>query len=108
MMKWVDKTPESVNADITRLFTTLRFPLHCFRGRTSLRKFKSPTIGFGNPNKMPENNYGLDFLPTMAFGLVSAKKRPKVLAFKLKLLKNWWNSSLNPQENLKVFQLLKY
>ena len=61
MMKWVDKTPESVNADITRLFTTLSS--RCIASEVELpsESSNSPTIGFGNPNKMPENNYGFGF-----------------------------------------------
>ena len=110
MLKWVDKTPESVNADITRLFTTLRFPLHCFRGRTSSESSNSPTIGFGNPNKMPENNYGFGFSAYDGFWPSFSKEEAKSIGVQAKIIKElveFITQSAGESKGLSIIEILR-
>ena len=110
MMKWVDKTPESVNADITRLFTTLRS--RCIASEVELpsESSNSPTIGFGNPNKMPENNYGFGFSAYDGFWPSFSKEEAKSIGVQAKIIKElveFITQSAGESKGLSIIEILR-
>ena len=87
MAKWKPKTPESVNADITRLFTLLRNRCNAKKIGLPVVSTKSPTIGFGSPNKKIENNFGFGFSSYDGFWPSFTNEEAKILGVQAKIIK---------------------
>ena len=87
LTKWSEKTAEAVNADITRLFTTLRSRCKSAKIDLPSNVSKAPKIGFGAINKKPENNYGFSFTSYDGFWPSFSKDEAKKLGVQAKIVK---------------------
>ena len=87
MVKWKDSSAESVNADITRLFSSLRARCRSKEIELPSTANKSPTIGFGSANRKPENNYGFGFSSYDGFWPSFTREEAKILGVQAKIIK---------------------
>lgn len=87
MLKWSEKSPESVNADITRMFTSLRS--RCLAAQVSLPVDSSstPSIGFGDSNSKPKITFGFGFKAYDGFWPSFSKEEAKIIGIQSKIVK---------------------
>ena len=108
--KWTDKTPESVNADITRLFTTLRSRCAAAEVGLPAGASKSPTIGFGENNAKPKNNYGFGFSSYDGFWPSFTSEEAKILGIQAKIVKElveFITQSSTDSQSLSIVEILR-
>ena len=87
MVRWKDSSAESVNADITRLFSSLRARCRSKQIELPSTASKSPTIGFGASGRKPENNYGFGFSSYDGFWPSFSQEEARVLGVQAKIIK---------------------
>lgn len=110
MSKWSRKSAESVNADITRLFTSLRSRCLSAEIELPVSSSKSPTIGFGDANKRPENNYGFGFSAYDGFWPSFSEEEAKTLGVQAKIVKEmveFITQSTIESQKLTIVQILR-
>ena len=83
-INWKKKTPESINADLTRMYTNLRDL--CRRNNVVFAKQNNTqTLDLEIRKKITMKNMGLDFQLMTDFGQVLLLKKQRILGFKVKL-----------------------
>lgn len=110
MSKWSKKSAESVNADITRLFTSLRSRCLSAEIELPVSSSKSPTIGFGDTSKKPENNYGFGFSAYDGFWPSFSEEEAKILGVQAKIVKEmveFITQSTIESQKLTIVQILR-
>ncbi len=110
MSKWSKRSPESVNADITRLFTSLRSRCLSAEIELPVSGSKSPTIGFGDTNKKPENNYGFGFSAYDGFWPSFSEEEAKILGVQAKIVKEmveFITQSTIESQKLSIVEILR-
>ena len=110
MSKWSKKSAESVNADITRLFTSLRSRCLSAEIELPVSSSKSPTIGFGDTSKKPENNYGFGFSAYDGFWPSFSEEEAKILGVQAKIVKEmveFITQSTIESQKLSIVQILR-
>jgi len=87
MLKWKEKSPEAVNADITRMFTSLRS--RCLSAEVGLpvESSSAPSIGFGESNAKPKVTFGFGFRAYDGFWPSFSKEEAKTLGIQSKIIK---------------------
>lgn len=110
LLKWSEKSPESVNADITRLFTTLRSRCQSAKIELPSNTSKTPTIGFGDTNKRPANNYGFGFSSYDGFWPSFTREEAKTIGVQAKIIKElveYLTQSVTETQNLTLVEILR-
>ena len=110
MVKWKNKTAESVNADITRMFSSLRARCRAKDIELPSAVNKAPTIGFGSTNKKPENNYGFGFSAYDGFWPSFSQEEAKIIGVQAKIIKEIveiLTQSVTDKKKLKLIKILR-
>ena len=86
-INWKKKTPESINADLTRMYTNLRDL--CRRNNVVFAKQNNTqTFGFGNPQEDNNEKYGFGFSTYDGFWPSFTVKEAKDIGIQSKIISN--------------------
>ena len=86
-INWKKKTPESINADLTRMYTNLR-DLCSVTMWFSLNKIIPKLFGFGNPQEDNNEKYGFGFSTYDGFWPSFTVKEAKDIGIQSKIISN--------------------
>jgi hypothetical protein len=110
MIKWKNKAAESVNADITRLFSSLRARCRAKEIELPSAANKTPAINFGSTSNKPENNFGFGFSSYDGFWPSFNPEEANIIGVQAKIIKEIveiLTQSVTESESLSLVEILR-